>query len=375
MTGRRARGTGALVTRHDGRLGCYVTVAGRRVFAWCPRDDNTPRRQEAELRRLLNERDAHRLSPDARQRLTDYLTHWLASRTDLAATTRAGYRSSVERHIVPALGSIRLHDLTPLAIEAWLTRLAATRPGAAGKAHAVLTSALTDAVRLGLVVSNPARLARGPSVPAVARPVATVADVRALLAAADGERLGALVYCAALLGLRRGELLGLRWQDVDLAGARLRVDVARRFEAGRGMVETPPKAGSRRELVLPALVVEALLRHRAIQADERARAGRDWQDHGLVFANTRGRSHWQEYTSDLLRRCLARAGLAHRRLHDLRHGAVSLLLDLGAPLPVVQQLAGHRSLATTARYSHALPGAGASPARLIEAALTAQGQA
>jgi integrase len=262
-----------------------------------------------------------------------------------------------------------LGDLTPLSIEGWLTRLAATQPGAARKAKAILSSALTDAVRLGLLTSNPARLARGASGAPPTRPVLGAADVQRLIDATVDERLGALVVCAALLGLRRGELLGVRWRDVDLAAGTLQVAVQRRYEVGRGMVEVAPKADSRRELVLPVQVVEALRRHQCIQASERDRAGRAWEEHGLVFANTLGRPHWTPYTSRLLTRTLVRAGLGHRRLHDLRHGIVSWLLAAGAPITVVQQVAGHRSLTTTARYAHALPGAGASPARLVEAAL------
>jgi integrase len=373
---RRAKGTGSLVTRGDGRLGCYVTVQGARVYAWCPADDNTPRRQEAELRRLLNDRDAHRLSRDARQTLADYLTHWLASRTDWAVTTRGGNTTAVKRHIVPALGAVRLGDLTPRLLEGWVTGLVARQPGAGRRAHAVLRSALEDAVRLGLLPSNPARVVRVPPQSATPRPMLDTGEITRLLAAAAGERLGAFVVCAAMLGMRRGELLGLRWRDVDLAAGVLRIQVARRHETGGGMAETAPKANSRRELVLPVQVVDALRCHQCRQAAERAAAGRDWLEHGLVFANTRGRPHWPAYSSRLLTRCLVRAGLSHRRLHDLRHGAISLLLDLGAPITVVQQLAGHRSLATTARYAHALPGAGAAPARLLEAAVQeAQGTA
>jgi integrase len=368
---RRAKGTGSLVTRGDQRLGCYVTVGGQRVYAWCPRDDNTGRRQEAELRRLLNARDAHRLSRDARQTAADYLTHWLSSRSDLAPTTRSSYEAAIRCTIITAIGATPLGDLTPLAIEAWLRRLGATHPGAAVKAKAILSSALTDAVRLGLLPSNPARSARVPRRAPGPRPVLAAAEVQRLLDATTSERLGALVVCAALLGLRRGELLGLRWADVDLDAGTLRITVQRRYEVGHGMVEVAPKADSNRELTLPRPVVDALRRHQAGQATERGRAGRDWLDHGLVFANTRGRPHWQDHTSRLLRRCLVRAGLPHRRLHDLRHGIVSWLLDAGVPITVVQQVAGHRSLVTTARYAHAMPGAGAAPARLVEAALDA----
>jgi integrase len=369
MTTRRAKGTGSLVTRGDQRLGCYVTVAGQRVYAWCPKDDNTGRRQEAELRRLLNARDAGRLTVDARALLEDYLASWLTSRTDWAPTTARANAGSVRAHIVPALGAIRLGDLTPLQVERWTRRLAGTLPGAATKARMVLSSAMSDAVRLGLIASNPVARARG--VPRVTpqRTIYGPSELRALLTAAETERLGAALVCAAYLGLRRGELTGLRWRDVDLEAATMAIVVQRQREYGRGRVERPAKSGSRRTLVLPEPVVDALRAHQARQATERARAGRGWEDHGILFANTFGRPHENNYIGRVLERCRQHASLPRCRLHDLRHGAISLLLAMGAPLPSVQQLAGHRSVATTARYVHAMPGAGATPAALMTTAL------
>ena len=365
---RRAKGTGSLVTRGDGRLGCYVTVAGQRVYAWCPADDNTGRRQEAELRRLLNARDAHRLSPDARQPLDAYLTDWLAGRTDLAPNTVRSYQQALA-HVIPALGHTRLSDLSPAIVERFTRRLAATKPAAAAKARMVLGGALADAQRLGLLATNPARLARPVPSASTTFTMYTADEVRRLLAAADGERLGAFIICSAYLGTRRGEMLGLRWRDVDLDGATLAITVQRQYEVGRGMVERPPKADSARSLVLPAAVVTALRDHRARQDNERARARRPWPVTDLVFTTTKGTPMWEATINVLLDRCQDRAGLPRAPLHSLRRGAISLLLAAGAPLPAVQQLAGHKSIATTARYVYAIPGGSHLPADLMAESL------
>jgi integrase len=368
MTTRRAKGTGSLVTRGDGRLGAYVTVQGQRVYAWCPADDNTGRRQEAELRRLLNARDAGRLTVDARARLDAYLTDWLAGRRDLAPNTIRSYADAL-RHIIPALGHHRLSDVTPALVERFTRTLGATKPASAAKARMVLAGALADAQRLGLLITNPARLARPvPPTPNTLR-VYTAAEVRRLLDVATGERLAAFIVCSAYLGTRRGELLGLRWRDVDLDGASLAITVQRQYEVGRGMVERPPKAGSRRSLVLPPAVVTALREHRARQDGERSRARRAWPTHDLVFTTHLGTPMWEATINVLLDRCQDRAGLPRVPLHSLRRGAISLLLAAGAPLPAVQQLAGHRSIATTARYVYAMPGGSHVPADLMAESL------
>jgi integrase len=364
MTTRRAKGTGSLVTRGDQRLGCYVTVAGQRVYAWCPRDDNTPRRQDAELRRLLNARDAHRLSPDARQPLDAYLTDWLAGRADLAPNTIRSYQQALA-HIIPALGHTRLSDLSPAIVERFTRGLATTRPAAAAKARMVLGGALADAQRLGLLATNPARLARPVPPTPNTFTVYTAAEVRRLLEAATTERLGAFIVCSAYLGTRRGELLGLRWRDVDLDGATLAITVQRQYEVGRGMVERPPKADSARSLVLPPAVVTALRDHKARQDAERTRHRGGWPATDLVFTTHLGTPMWEATINTLLDRCQDRAGLPRAPLHSLRRGAISLLLAAGAPLPAVQQLAGHKSIATTARYVYAIPGGSTRTADLM----------
>jgi integrase len=292
----------------------------------------------------------------------------LTGRTDLAPNTIRSYQQALA-HIVPALGHVRLSDLSPALVERFTRSLATTRPAAAAKARMVLGGALADAQRLGLLATNPARLARPVPPTPNTLTVYTADEVRRLLDAAADERLGAFIVLSASLGTRRGELLGLRWRDVDLDGATLAITVQRQYEVGRGMVERPPKADSARSLVLPAAVVTALRTHKARQDTERTRARRPWPATDLVFTTHLGTPMWEATINTLVDRCQDRAGLPRAPLHSLRRGAISLLLAAGAPLPAVQQLAGHKSIATTARYVYAIPGGAHLPADLMAESL------
>ena len=158
----------------------------------------------------------------------------------------------------------------------------------------------------------------------------SLAQARRLLAAVAGDRLRAVYVLALSTGLRRGELLGLRWADVDLDGAELHVRQAMQRVAGELRVAAPKTRHSRRTIPLPALALDALREHRARQAAERLAAGPAWQDSGLVFTTAHGtpmeprnlNRHWYALRT--------RCGLPGVRLHDLRHTCVTLLLDAGS---------------------------------------------
>ena len=174
-------------------------------------------------------------------------------------------------------------------------------------------------------------------------------------------------------GLRIGELLALRWQDVDLETERAALRVRRtKSTAKSGPVFTTPKNGKGRSIRLTRHAIEALKAHRAAQNAERLKAGTLWQDYGLIFCTHGGRSldsHNEARTS--FKPLLERAELPDIRFHDLRHTCATLLLSRGHHPKLVQELLGHASVALTLdRYSHVLPGMGDQTAAAMEAALS-----
>jgi integrase len=219
--------------------------------------------------------------------------------------------------------------------------------------HAVLRNALESAVREEIIPRNVAKLVLVPAPRYKINRGLAAQQAKATLKAADGHRLCALYVLALFLGLRRGELLGLRWQDVDLDGAKLEVVQTLQRVAGSLRLVPPKTDDSARTVPLPPVCVEALREHRKRQFAERATAWPDWEDHGLVFPSRRG----TPMEPDNLRRSWAAirdsAGLGATRFHDLRHTCVTLLLDLGTPPHVVREIVGHSAIEVTMTiYAH-----------------------
>ena len=182
--------------------------------------------------------------------------------------------------------------------------------------------------------------------------------------ATRGDRLEALFSVALALGLRQGEALGLKWDDIDFETRTLRVAHSLQRTPGHGLELLEPKtAGSRRSLVMPDVVVRALRAHRMRQLEERFVAGEHWQDNGLVFATLEGRPLSATHvTYGSFHRICERAGIPYSargrrglRFHDLRHSSGTLLLAQGVPQRVVMEMLGHSTLRMSARYTHVLP--------------------
>ncbi len=371
----RANGEGSTWLRKDGRYGCAAfvpTTAGtfKRVQGYARTREDARRK----LTELVRRADEGLPVASVNWTVADYLTYWLRDvvRADRRPKTYQGYESVVRLHLVPGLGKKLLAKLTAHDVRAFITRIrqecqycklgwdarrsvpecCARQDGQCcgsrlsarmvQSIHAVLRNALESAVREEILPRNVARLVRVPAPRYKINRGLTTPQARATLRAAAGHRLEALYVLALFLGLRRGELLGLRWQDVDLDGAKLEV-VQTLQRVGGALRLVPPKTEDSAQTVpLPPLCVEALREHKRRQFAERGEAWPDWEDHGLVFPSRRGtpmepdnlRRSWGEIRT--------KAGLGATRLHDLRHTCVTLLLDLGTPPHVVREIVGLR---------------------------------
>jgi integrase len=313
---------------------------------------------------------------DENQTVGKYITRWLSDSAKHAvkATSYRAYESQIRNHIVPALGKVKLSRVTPAHLQAlYAERLReGMKPASVRQIHAILHKALEQAVRFNLIPTNPASKVDPPKVrqeeitPLTAEQASKLLDVTRN----ERDRFEALYALALTTGLRIGELLGLKWSDIDLDARRLRV--SRQLQRGEeGLIFTEPKAASRRTVDLPGSTVEALKRHRKRQAEETLKAGGAYQDNDLIFAGDLGEPIGSEkVTQRAFKPLLKRAGLPEIRFHDLRHTFATLLLARGVHPTYVQRALGHASVKMTLdRYSRWMPSMGRATAEAIDTVL------
>jgi len=355
---KRGRNEGTIYQRSDGRWCAAVDLGwenGKRKRKYLY---GSTRAEVAEqMTKVLREKAQGLPVSVERQTVGHFLEDWLEQsvRPRVRPRTFESWRLIVRRHIVPALGSLSLQKLSPQNVRTLLNRKLADGLSAQTVRHirTVLRRALGEAVKFGLIVRNSAALVDGPRIPHHEIHPFTPEEARRFLDAARGERLEALYSVALAVGVRRGEALGLRWQDVDFDR---RVLTAVQRVNGKLRFLEPKTERSRRTLSVPDTVVAALRTHRIRQLEERLAAGRRWQDFGLVFATRVGTPLEPRNVHRDFKRILVKAGVPDQRFHDLRHAAASLLLAQGVSPRVVMELLGHSRIGITMdTYSHVIP--------------------
>jgi integrase len=353
---RRGNGEGSIYKRSDGRwVGQYLvhTAKGpkyRYLYG------KTRREVDEKLTKAKAERNGGLVFDAGALTLAEYMDRWLreSARNRVRPKTYKDYAGLTRVHIVPALGHVKLKNLTSLHVQSFYG--SKLESGLSKRTveyiHTVLHAALKQAVRWELVPRNVTDSVDPPRPEKEERPTFNLEQARLFLEAARGNRFEALYVLVIQTGMRRGELLGLRWHDVNLEKGLLHV---RQALAPDGKSFSLPKTSyGRRTIRLTPEAVEALRKRRIAQNEDRLRQGGSWRDHGLVFCSTVGTPMSPDnFVKRSYKPLLERAELPQIPFHCLRHTFATLMMPNGHP-KVVQEMLGHSRVSTTLDiYSHA----------------------
>lgn len=357
---RRGRGEGSIFYREDRKVWiAQIKLPDRKFRTRSAKTRVEARRKMQEMWREL-EQEAQLKGP--KQTVKDYLNYWLEEvyKSKLRITSYALYRRHVDNHLIPGLGHIQLQSLTVDHVQAfYLEKLQkGLKPSTVRLFHAILNDALRDAVRSKRLATNVCSVVNLPRLIRHEIEPLSKEQAQQLLEAAKEHRLLCLLTLALATGMREGELLALHWQEIDLGKRVLQVRHTVDYIYHYGIVTGEPKTESgRRSIALPQFAVDELRRHRERQLQVREKAGEKWEEHGLVFTNRNGRYVSRTYLRILFKKLLKKAGLPDIRFHDLRHSAATILLSMGVPAKVVQEILGHSNISITLNiYAHVLPG-------------------
>ncbi|WP_338898142.1 site-specific integrase [Streptomyces sp. TG1A-60] len=381
----RANGDGTVYQRKDGRWEAagYVLAPGntrKRVRVY----GTTRKEALAKLTEKIAASNRGLPVPSAQGSVAAYLTYWLENVAvhQLRENTHTRYAACVDRYLIPGLGKKRITKITAKDVRTWLNQLRTTcqccargidadrdqpRCCAAGACcskrlspltltyiHSVLKSALEHAVREEEIPRNVARNVRtGTPRPRRFEPL-TADEARQFLTATRGHRLHALFELALHTGLRKGELLGLHWEDLDLGSGTAAIRRTLQRTSAGGLTTLPTKTrASERRIALPARCLQSLKHHHEQQQHECEAAGTTWQHNGHVFTTPQGRPIDPTNLTRTFTTLLRKAGLRRIRFHDLRHSTATLLLEQGVELVVIKELLDHAHIGVTATvYAH-----------------------
>lgn len=363
---RRGHGEGSIYQRSDGRWAASISLEGGKRKTFYGR---TRKAVQEQLKTALHQQQQGILATGPQQKVEQFLQHWLENvhKQSIRSRTYERYEEIVRLHLVPGIGHHQLQKLSPQHLQSFYTNkleegLSTTT---VISFHNVLHKALETAVRWNLISRNVCDLVSPPRRKRFEIQPLSVEQVQQLVAVTRDHRLEALFLLALATGMRRGELLGLKWQDINFQTDMLqirriltRVPTKVKKPQGAAYVEAEPKTEKgRRSILLPPFVVEALKQHRARQLEARLKAGAAWQEHDYVFCTSVGTHlHPTRDVLNQLKVLLAKAELPDIRFHDLRHSSATMLLSMGVHPKIVQEILGHSQISMTMdTYSHVLP--------------------
>lgn len=374
---RRGHGEGSIYQRSDSRWVASITLESggrKRKYFY----GKTRKEVQEQLKKALHEQQQGKLATGPKQTVGQYFNRWLEEvhRPTLRISTYTKYRSLLSKHVLPEIGHVQLSKLTLEQVQALYARKLKEgfAPSTIHAFHDLIHRGLDQAVRWKLIGENVSENVSLPRVRKQEIQTLTSKQARQLLDTAKGHLLETLLAVALATGMRRGELLGLRWQDIDFDTMSLQVCRTVGFGKGRKYVVNEPKTASgRRRIILPQFAVDALKQHRIQQLERRLQVGGAWVDCDLVFCDAVGDYFPLSSLEHFFQVLLKQAGLPHMRFHDLRHSAATMLLTMGVHPKVVQELLGHSQISMTMdTYSHVLPSMQQEAMRKLDEAFSRQ---
>lgn len=355
---------------------------GRRIQHKKPFKGTEPQAEKA-LAAFVTEVEKGQYIPPAKMTFQEFSEKWLKEHAEknLAPKTVFGYKNLLYSRVFPAIGHIKIEKLQPLHLVEFYNNLsedglrADGKPGPlSGKTahahHRVISSILGTAVQWQLILSNPASRVTPPKIEKKRAVCYDEDQTTALLTALDGEPLKykTIITLAVFTGLRRGELMGLEWQDVDFKKGTLQVRQASQYLPGQGTFTKDPKNESSKRIIAVPVPIMALLRqHKKQQAEMQLKFGDLWGNSDRVFTTTDGKPMHPDTATHWFIDFLERHGLPHIPLHGLRHTSATLMINEGIPLTSVSGRLGHSSTSTTSNiYIHYLKSADQEAANRLE---------
>ena len=374
--------------------GSTIKRGGTWTAYWSTTDPATGKRQQhskggfriqkdarTHLNTILEKVDQGAWRPDAKISVEQLLTDWLAAKSSegLRPATMSLYTMAVEAWIVPQVGALDVRQLTPAKAGELVDKLRTdgSRLGRGALSTRsvqitvqVLKAATRWALETGLLGRDPLAGYKRPRATSKAMTSWSIGEAKAFLAATRTDRLAFAWALLLTRGLRRGELCGLRWDDVDLDSGSIRINRTRVLVDGLPVDSLPKTAAGRRSIPLDPMLVAVIKAHWARQAAEKLAAGEGaYQDGGWLLCDELGAPYYPDMISEWFDDKVKAAKLRRIRLHDTRHTAASLMLADGVPVHVVAQILGHDPRVTLATYAHVIPGMGEQAGAALSAAL------
>ena len=299
--------------------------------------------------------------------VTEWVDTWLEVYIvpNVSPTTLSRYKGMIKRYITPLIGSIQVQHLTTIAVQKWVNGLkispsSGKEMAAATIKHAyhVLKGAMDKAVVVGIIPRTPCQSIMLPKGQKKAAVVYNEAEIKDLIQAAKGTEMELVIDIELCLGLRRGELLGLQWCDIDWKNNKISIVRTRVVVDSKVVVKEPKTESSIRTLDVPPQLIQKLKKHRMTCMERAMEMGSAYTMTDYIIVHPDGKPIYPEYLSQMLTKLQDRAGLPKCRFHDLRHLCASIMLLQGVNVKVAQEHLGHKDISTTLNiYSHVLPSA------------------